>query len=69
MAQDAFTHLAALSRQLRDTLQAYLNTAPPGSTWREHQLWFAARTGSSGRDTFADAVAQAVTCGCFGLLC
>ncbi len=67
MPVDSLADLAALTRELRDVLLADLGDAESDSVWPGHAAWFTRRTGITGSLAFADAVAQAVTCGCFGL--
>ena len=71
MPHDSLAHLAALTRRLRDVLLAEVaaeqRSHGTNAAWRMHQERFRRQTGISGSRRFADSVAQAVTCGCFGL--
>ncbi len=66
MPYDTWAQLAARTAHLRDVL--FEELSPPASCphWRRLAEQFSLQTGSDDRRAFADAVAQAVTCGCFG---
>ncbi len=66
MPHDTLAHLAVLTRHLRDVLLREFSAAASGSSWRRHQEQFHQQTGCGDHRAFADAVAQAVTCGCYG---
>ncbi len=69
MSLDTLATLVTLTGQLRDTLLADVRAGNADSAWPIHQERFAQLTGNTSRTAFADAVAQAVAGGCFGLHC